>query len=583
LKHFITTVFLAPLTLALLIVLLINDHILKGFYPSFLTGKLSDLSGIYIMNLLLFSALLFIIYNLKNLFYNNKLSSTPDNRNSHNKEYPIYSALLISSLLTLLFFLLLKTYSPMKDLYDFFMVSIWGKNSIGIIQDPADLFTLFILVVQYIYFLSLYRKAFPHFKSNKPARVKYKIFHRGSFLRTLVVYCVFGLCIFSLLATSTSDDDPEPQTESPDCSDYNLTQEGSLGYHKIPTETDNNTVRYRGYRITQKTDEENYNQILYFPLTNDSKLIRASITRESGYPELDITALVNTSGEGVFEWTSKTKASYTTFSPKRIRLAENGTILYVLGNARLAIFTESTGERLFTIPPVGTNLPENERILDFYLTADYIYLYFIDDTDEKNFFRRYNINDGSFDAIVGEINFPGLNVNPDTGKDINPDTNRDIKFYPSFIFHNSGFARVGKFTPLLEGEKLFILEGFQSDLLRSLSFDSDLFLWGHFLAEFSLLDYRNGKVILIGRERNYQRIFYIIDPSSGETLSLIGNEEKIMDAYYLPPTCSRSGNLSIDSEDLLSIHRINNVEGEFEFTIFLYVWQNQLEFFLTEE
>jgi hypothetical protein len=46
---------LHPLVVAALVVLLLNDHVLKGRWPGVVTGKLSDVAGLVLFPILLFS------------------------------------------------------------------------------------------------------------------------------------------------------------------------------------------------------------------------------------------------------------------------------------------------------------------------------------------------------------------------------------------------------------------------------------------------------------------------------------------------------------------------------------------------
>ena len=53
--------FIHPLTLISLILLLVNDHVLKIVMPSWLTGKLSDFSGLFFFPFLLAALLAFVL------------------------------------------------------------------------------------------------------------------------------------------------------------------------------------------------------------------------------------------------------------------------------------------------------------------------------------------------------------------------------------------------------------------------------------------------------------------------------------------------------------------------------------------
>src|SRR5688572_12523013 len=46
-------VFFHPVFISALVVLLVNDHFLKYIYPGFLTGKLSDITGLFVFHLFL--------------------------------------------------------------------------------------------------------------------------------------------------------------------------------------------------------------------------------------------------------------------------------------------------------------------------------------------------------------------------------------------------------------------------------------------------------------------------------------------------------------------------------------------------
>ena len=113
----------------------VNDHYLKYQYPGFITGKLSDFTGLFYFPLFICAVAVLAVRLVT-------------------KDFVFNRALLISSIVfTDVIFCLMKLNSNFKDVF----VS-WFSNrffSIAVISDPTDLVALVASVACY-YFASRY-------------------------------------------------------------------------------------------------------------------------------------------------------------------------------------------------------------------------------------------------------------------------------------------------------------------------------------------------------------------------------------------------------------------------------------------
>lgn len=142
-----------------LIILVLNDHVIKEFYPSFLTGKLSDFAGLFVLPVFLYSFL----------------------RRRHFSHPILLSSILVSGL----FFTLLQFEATLKG-YKFFLENLFGVSP-NLVADKTDLLALFILPFTYIFIL----------KKEKTKRIS----ERTNFFRKLEP-AIFLTTTLSLIATS---------------------------------------------------------------------------------------------------------------------------------------------------------------------------------------------------------------------------------------------------------------------------------------------------------------------------------------------------------------------------------------------
>ena len=111
-----------PLSLACIALLLFNDHLLKVAAPSWLTGKLSDFSGLFFFPYLLVAAF---------------GGRSP----ARSKNLPW----LLSSLFTALIFILIKTCPPVNALAVRLLSALWHAP-VQVMLDPTDLLALAVLL-----------------------------------------------------------------------------------------------------------------------------------------------------------------------------------------------------------------------------------------------------------------------------------------------------------------------------------------------------------------------------------------------------------------------------------------------------
>ncbi|MFF1390604.1 hypothetical protein [Rhodococcus erythropolis] len=126
---------LSPWALVSVAVILVNDHVLKGAFGNTMTGKLSDVAGVFLFPLLLLSVLEVL---------RRKLAGR--------------AAIAWSIAVTGIGFAAVKTVSPIGDAYEwvigFFRWTAGGFRGellpIVVFRDPSDLWVLPILFASYL-------------------------------------------------------------------------------------------------------------------------------------------------------------------------------------------------------------------------------------------------------------------------------------------------------------------------------------------------------------------------------------------------------------------------------------------------
>lgn len=126
---------LSPWALVSVAVILVNDHVLKGAFGNTMTGKLSDVAGVFLFPLLLLSVLAVL---------RRKLAGR--------------AAIAWSIAVTGIGFAAVKTVSPIGDAYEwvigFFRWTAGGFRGellpIVVFRDPSDLWVLPILFASYL-------------------------------------------------------------------------------------------------------------------------------------------------------------------------------------------------------------------------------------------------------------------------------------------------------------------------------------------------------------------------------------------------------------------------------------------------
>ncbi|AGT90507.1 hypothetical protein EEB12_11930 [Rhodococcus sp. WS1] len=126
---------LSPWALVSVSVILVNDHVLKGAFGNTMTGKLSDVAGVFLFPLLLLSVLEVL---------RRKLAGR--------------AAIAWSIAVTGIGFAAVKTVSPIGDAYEwvigFFRWTAGGFRGellpIVVFRDPSDLWVLPILFASYL-------------------------------------------------------------------------------------------------------------------------------------------------------------------------------------------------------------------------------------------------------------------------------------------------------------------------------------------------------------------------------------------------------------------------------------------------
>jgi hypothetical protein len=134
-----------PLALFAIVLLVINDHVLKRLFPGVLTGKLSDVAGLLFFPLFL-QALWEALQQRRGRVF-----------------APSFRVLALSTLATAVVFTLVKTWTPANDSYRVGLAALqWparcvlaasgshalpGLAPVALDRDPTDLFALPALAV----------------------------------------------------------------------------------------------------------------------------------------------------------------------------------------------------------------------------------------------------------------------------------------------------------------------------------------------------------------------------------------------------------------------------------------------------
>ncbi len=120
---------LHPIALVALVVLLVNDHVLKaqswGGYPGFVTGKLSDFAGMIIAPLVMVA----IVDALA--------PASVMRKGAYKKASAAACALLVGCV-----FSLVKTWTPATHVYEWVFRAVWRGGRVILVRDVTDLMAL---------------------------------------------------------------------------------------------------------------------------------------------------------------------------------------------------------------------------------------------------------------------------------------------------------------------------------------------------------------------------------------------------------------------------------------------------------
>lgn len=120
---------LHPLALVAVVVLVVNDHLLKGMYGNWVTGKLSDVAGVFLLPLVLLGGLEVILW----------LARRPRWVSGARR-------VLAATLVTGVGFAAVKVFVPVGDAYGLAIGVLRGfRGPIEVIPDLTDLLVLPVL------------------------------------------------------------------------------------------------------------------------------------------------------------------------------------------------------------------------------------------------------------------------------------------------------------------------------------------------------------------------------------------------------------------------------------------------------
>jgi len=242
----ISNLLIHPLFLFALAVLLLNDFIFKYTYPGEITGKLSDIAGLIVLSLIIYSV------------------------------YPSFFQLAkrkIILLFTVGLSLTLLQFQSFLDLLNL-LLSFTFLPSHNLTADLTDLFTLMVLPLVYWFLV--------HYEREK----EYRNYKRSAILKL----AVFILSFFSLLATSFPTGTNKLLVNNSIAPPSNSTQI----IHLISEELTNN-----GYKQISDTLINDSTSVLSFRFKAVEKADTANVSKYSDYYEGELYFLQNTKRDSI--------------------------------------------------------------------------------------------------------------------------------------------------------------------------------------------------------------------------------------------------------------------------------------------
>jgi len=125
---------LQPAALAAVVLLVVNDHLLKGLYGNALTGKLFDVAGVFVFPLLILSVAEVLLFVARRPYW-----ASDDGR------------LVLAVMVTAAGFAAVKTVPVVGDTYEVVIATMRGQRGrIVVTRDPSDLWVLPVLALSYL-------------------------------------------------------------------------------------------------------------------------------------------------------------------------------------------------------------------------------------------------------------------------------------------------------------------------------------------------------------------------------------------------------------------------------------------------
>ncbi len=125
---------LHPAVLLAVAVLALNDHLLKGRYGNALTGKLSDVAGVFVFPLLILAVAEGLLF----------VARSPSWRSGEGR-------VVLAVAITAVGFAAVKTVPVVGDAYEVVIATMRGLRGRSVVtRDPSDLWVLPVLTLSYL-------------------------------------------------------------------------------------------------------------------------------------------------------------------------------------------------------------------------------------------------------------------------------------------------------------------------------------------------------------------------------------------------------------------------------------------------
>jgi hypothetical protein len=330
------------------------------------------------------------------------------------------------------------------------------------------------------------------------------------------------------------------------------------------SETDFDKRRYRGL-MSAVTDPDTglEQQRFYMPFHAKAAVLRVRNTIQG----LEKKWLVRASA-GVYEWHDEADG-LEAFGADRVLLHSDSLFVMEDDNIHSFVITNETiVDRNYFLPALSEH-----TLVNVHLVEDRLWLIQRSDNDGSLDIRHYDAVNGNDEQIVTAA------FNP-----VQQDTGRQFSRQEDILPLTDSYLTVGFLEPLLEGETVWILEQWEADPAGGIDTALHDLQWGHILAEYRDLLFRNGNPLLIGRQRNYREWYYAFIEEYAGTASYVDSARQDSDnwnwfiKYSVPQVCQPNLSDSLGFEENSGVAwYVSELDAASNRAIGIRYWKNFME------